>query len=65
MPVNKFKGREKKRLHMHMLKSHFEELDYLAGLEGRTVSDIVRQIIAAFLRDEPEVERIRKQRGRR
>jgi predicted DNA-binding protein len=64
MPVSKFKGKPKKRLHIHMLASHYDELAYLASLEGRTVSDVVRQIIAAFLRDEPEVERIRHQRGR-
>ncbi len=62
MPLEKFKGQEKKRLHIQMLQSHYDELDHLAKLEGRTVSDVVRQIIASFLRDEPEVERIRNQR---
>lgn len=47
-------GKEKgknTRLNMWMNTSHYEELKMLAEFEGRTVSDIVRQLVNIYLRD--------------
>jgi len=37
-----------------MQKSHYVELQELAGFENRSVADIVRQLIAKYLRDESD-----------
>lgn len=42
------------RLNMWMNTSHYQELKMLAEFEGRTVSDIVRQVINIYLRDNSE-----------
>jgi len=48
-------GRNKStRLNMWMDSSHYKELKMLAGFEGRTVSDIVRQVVNIYLRDNSE-----------
>lgn len=48
-------GRKKStRLNMWMDTSHYEELNMLAEFEGRTVSDIIRQLVNIHLRDNSE-----------
>ena len=42
------------RVHLRIARRQHDELKHLAELEGRTVTDICRQIINAHLRDVKE-----------
>jgi len=42
---------DKARLNLWMKRRQYEELQQLAEYEGRTVSDVVRQLVNGFLRD--------------
>jgi predicted DNA-binding protein len=42
------------RVHLRIARRQHDELKHLAELEGRTVTDICRQIISAHLRDVKE-----------
>jgi predicted DNA-binding protein len=44
-------GSEKVRVNMLLPKHQHAKLKKLAGYEGRTVSDMIRQLIAVHLRD--------------
>jgi len=63
---NKAKRKKSTRLNMWMDASHYDELKMLAEFEGRTVSDIVRQVINIYLRDNSEsIQNHKKRRERR
>jgi predicted DNA-binding protein len=42
------------RVHLRIAKRQHDELKHLAELDGRTVTDICRQIISVHLRDVKE-----------
>lgn len=44
------------RLNLWIKKRHHEELKHLSDLDGRSVSDLVRQIVGSFLRDRGDVK---------
>lgn len=50
----KFPDGDRHTFNMWMRESHYRELQELAGYEQRSVADIVRQLIAKYLRDESE-----------
>jgi len=50
------------RFNMLIKRSHYEELQELAGYEGRSVADIVRQMVAETLRDREEAALITNRR---
>lgn len=53
-------GSEKVRLNLWINRMQYNELKMLADYEGRTVSDIVRQVLNSHLRDNSDsVERQR------
>jgi hypothetical protein len=39
------------RVHLRLAQRQYDELKMLADFEGRSVSDIIRQVISAHLRD--------------
>ena len=45
---------QKVRLSMWLSKRQHDELKQLAEYEGRTVSDLIRQLVGSFLRDNNE-----------
>ena len=45
-----------KRIHIRLNRKHYEELQMLAELEGRTVSDIIRHVIYCHLRDQAVIK---------
>jgi hypothetical protein len=40
-----------KRLQLRIPMSHYKELKMLAEYDGRTVTDLIRQVLGSFLRD--------------
>lgn len=50
------------RFNMLMKRTHYEELQELAGYEGRSVADLIRQMVADALRDREESTKITKRR---
>lgn len=46
---------EKVRLNLWLNPRQYDELKMLARYEGRSVSDIVRQVLSAHLRDNKDV----------
>jgi hypothetical protein len=40
-----------KRLQLRIPMSHYRELKMLADYDGRTVTDLIRQLVGSFLRD--------------
>jgi len=55
---------DKARLNLWMKRRQYDELKMLAEFEGRTVSDIVRQVVSAYLRDNSETVTKSQQEGR-
>jgi len=47
----------KVRVNMWLPRHQHDELKQLAEYEGRSVSDIIRQLIASYLRDSSSVEK--------
>jgi hypothetical protein len=43
------------RVSMRLRRRQYEELKMLAGYEGRTATDVIRQLLSIFLRDHDEV----------
>lgn len=56
-------GNGKSRMNLWMKTRQYEELKMLAEFEGRSVSDIVRQLVGGFLRDNSETIKESKQEG--
>ena len=55
------RGKDKVRMNLWMNRGQYDELKMLAEYEGRTVSDIVRQLVGIHLRDNvASVDRQRK-----
>jgi hypothetical protein len=50
---------KKRKLQMFIVERQWDELKELADYEGRTVSDLVRQILAEFLKDSEYLDRIK------
>lgn len=50
----KFPNGDKHTFNLWLRKSHYAELQELASHEGRSVADIIRQLIAEFLRDDSD-----------
>ena len=53
---------DKVRLNLWMVRGQYDELKMLAEYEGRTVSDIVRQLVGIHLRD--NIDSVDRQRKR-
>ncbi len=51
MPLLKSKTSERHKFQMYMDRTHFDELQVIAGYEDRSVASLIRQIVANFLRD--------------
>jgi len=56
---------DKHTFNFWMKKSHYVELQELAGFESRSVADIVRELIAEHLRDKSEADKARRRRPTR
>lgn len=51
MDAKNKKDEGKVRLNMWITRRQHEELRELASFDGRTVSDLIRQVLGSFLRD--------------
>lgn len=47
-----YNGEETVRFNMLVKRSHYEELQELAGHDGKSVAALIRDMISDFLRDE-------------
>lgn len=56
-------GADKVRLNLWLTRGVHDELRMLAGLEGRSVSDIVRQVLNEHLRNNQDVIKRGTQKG--
>lgn len=57
MPLPQPKTSQRHKFQLNLPKSHFEELQQIAGYEDRSVASLIRQLVAVFLRDKTVIQR--------
>ena len=58
--VNPGNVSDAKRIHIRVNGKVYDELQMLADFEGRTVSDIVRQVVFEHLRDSESMRKLKE-----
>lgn len=57
LPQPQSKTIQRHKFQLNLPKSHFDELQQVAGFEDRSVASMIRQLVAIFLRDKTVIQR--------